>query len=123
MPEQPLTADAFMEGHPLGTAALVWVRHVLSGQVPIRERVGRSQVAFRGRRGYAYLWLPGRYLNHHEDDVVLSLALDHELRSPRVKEVAHPSPGTWMHHVEIRDASALDDELASLLLAAAKRAQ
>jgi hypothetical protein len=45
------------------------------------------------------------------------------VRSPRVKEVAHPSPGTWMHHVEIRDASALDDELASLLLSAARRAQ
>lgn len=123
MADQPLTADAFMDGHPLGTTALAWVRHVLSGHGPFRERVGRSQVAFHGRRGYAFLWLPGRYLSHHEDDVVLSLALDHEVHSPRIKEVAHPSPQTWMHHVEIRDAGALDDELASLLLSAARLAE
>lgn len=123
MADRPLTADAFMAGHPLGTRALAWVRQVLSGHGPYRERVGRSQVAFHGRRGYAYLWLPGQYLSRHEDDVVLSLALDHEVHSPLIKEVAHPSPRTWMHHIEIRDAGVLDDELASLLLSAASLAE
>ena len=29
---------------------------------PVEVRVSRSQVAFRRRRGFAYVWRPGRYV-------------------------------------------------------------
>jgi hypothetical protein len=74
-------------------------------------RVSRSQVSFRRRRGFAYLWRPGAYVKS-EVPVVLSLPLPYEAESPRFKEVAHPSPGIWMHHLELLDGSELDAEAA-----------
>lgn len=112
------TAEEFLAGHPLGLAALAWVRRVLEPAGPVAERVGRSQVAFRRRRGFAYLWLPGQYLAHPHADVVLSIALGREVGSGRFKEVVHPSPRLWMHHLELQSAADLDDEVAAWLLEA-----
>jgi len=73
-------------------------------------RVSKSQVAFRARRGFAFAWHPGDYV---ATDVpfVLSLALPEPLDSHRVKEIAHPSPKTWMHHLELRLVKDVDREL------------
>lgn len=113
----PATAEEFLAGHPTGLTALGWVRDRLAGAA-YTERVGRSQVAFRRRRGFAFLWLPGQYLARPAADVVLSLALDHELASPRWKEVVEPAPGRWMHHLELHAEPDLDDEVAGWLLEA-----
>ena len=78
-------------------------------------RVSKSQVAFRRRRGFAYLWLPGQYLTHPAAEVVLSIPLGRHDGSPRWKEVAHPSPTAWMHHLEVRSPGELDDEVAAWL--------
>ncbi|MEE9096177.1 DUF5655 domain-containing protein [Pseudarthrobacter phenanthrenivorans] len=40
------------------------------------------------------------------------------LDSPRFKQVVHPSPGTWMHHLELTDTSQLDAEVRDRMLAA-----
>ncbi len=50
--------------------------------------------------------------------MVLSLALPSEDRSPRWKEVVHPTRAKWMHHQEVRDVAELDDEVATWLTAA-----
>lgn len=60
----------------------------------------RSQVAFRCRRGFAYVWMPGRYLAHPSTEVVLSVALPRHVPSPRFKEVVHPTAQQWLHHLE-----------------------
>lgn len=116
------TAEAFLAGHPLGLAALAWVRRVVAAEGGCDERVGRSQVAFRRRRGFAFLWLPGQYLTHPGAEVVLSITLGHEVASPRFKEVAHPAAHEWMHHLELRTAADLDDEVAGWLREAWDRA-
>ena len=85
-------------------------------------RTTKSQVAFRRRRGFAYLWLPGRYLAHPGADVVLSVVLGRHDPSPRWKEVVHPAAAHWMHHLEIHDAAEIDDEVAAWLREAADRA-
>jgi hypothetical protein len=85
-------------------------------------RVGRGQVAFRRRRGFAYLWRPGQYVKS-DIPVVLSLALRHRLQSPRFKEVAHPAPTTWMHHLELRSGAELDDEVLGWLAEAYAQAE
>lgn len=72
--------------------------------------VSKSQVAFRARRGFAFAWAPGRYVTS-DVPIVVSFALREELRSPRVKEVAHPAPTTWMHQVELRGPGDVDAEL------------
>ena len=48
-------------------------------------------------------------------EVVLSLALGRLDPSPRWKQVAHPSPRIWMHHLEVRDLADLDDEVRAWL--------
>ena len=74
-------------------------------------RVSKSQVSFRRRRGFAYLWRPGAYVKS-EVPVVLSLPLPYKAESARFKEIAHPSPGIWMHHLELLDSSGLDAQVA-----------
>jgi Domain of unknown function (DUF5655) len=116
----PGAAEHFLASSSLGLAVLMRVREVLAESHPdVTERVGRSQVAFRRRRGFAYLWMPGQYLTDPRADVVLSLALTSRLESPRFTEVVHPAPTTWMHHLELHAAEDVDDEVADWLVHAA----
>ena len=78
-------------------------------------RVTRSQVAYRRRRAFAWTWLPGRWLRSPGAEVVLSVSLRRRDDSARWKEVVNPAPGRWMHHLEIRAAADLDDEVAAWL--------
>jgi hypothetical protein len=100
-------------GSPLGQAAFDRVIELLEPFADVEVRTTRSQVAFRRRRGFAYLWLPGRYLRAPAADVVLSIALGRPDPSSRWKEVVHPSPKQWMHHLELHTVSDLDDEGAT----------
>jgi hypothetical protein len=108
-------------GHPTALAVYGVVRRLLD-DMSVEVRTSRSQVAFRRRRGFAYLWLPGRYLRNPGPDVVLSIVLGRRDDSPRWKEVVRPSPGHWMHHLEVRDPAEIDDEVAAWLREAADRA-
>lgn len=105
----------FFAGRPLGLAAYERVRAIVDGLGDAEVRTTRSQVAFRRRRGFAWLWRPGRYLARPAADVVLSVALARELRSPRFKEIVHPSARVWMHHFEVGSVDDLDDEVESWL--------
>ena len=71
-----------------------------SAPCPATVRTTTSQVAFRNRRGFAYVWNPRRHLKT-EVPAVLSIALPRRVESSRFKEVVHPSPGVWMHHLEL----------------------
>jgi hypothetical protein len=90
--------------------------------VPFTVRTSKSQVTFRRRRGFAYVWMPGRYLKNPTADVVLSIALDRHIPSERFKEVVHPAPSVWMHHLEIHTPDDLDDEVGRWLHHALDRA-
>lgn len=77
--------------------------------------MSRSQVVLRRRRGFAYVWLPGRWLAHPAAEVVLSIALPRHEASPRFKQVAHAAPRVWMHHLEVHAAADVDAEVAGWL--------
>jgi len=109
-------------GHSVALAVLDRVRTVLEAAGPLDVRATKSQVAFRRTRAFAWLWRPGQYLRGEVSPVVLSVALGRHEPSPRFKEVVHPSLRHWMHHLEIRDAGEVDDEVAGWLLEAAGRA-
>jgi hypothetical protein len=113
----------FFAGSPVGQQVFDRVTGVLAGGVvPYEVRVSTSQVALRRTRGFAYLWRPGRYLRHPGADVVLSIVLGRRDDSPRWKEVVHPAPKHWMHHMEVHDPAEIDDEVAGWLREAADRA-
>jgi hypothetical protein len=113
---------AFFAGSPLGLAVHERVLEVLAPFDDLEVRVTRSQVAFRRRRSFAFLWRPGMYLRAPEAEVVLSVALGRHDASPRWKQVVEPSPGQWMHHLEVGSVGELDDEVVAWLLEAAGRA-
>jgi hypothetical protein len=112
----------FFAGHPDAYAVFEKVRSVLDGLGAVEVHTSKSQVAFRRRRGFAYLWLPGRYLARPTAEVVLSIALGRHDPSTRFKEVVHPAPAQWMHHLEVHDVADIDDEVVGWLHEAADRA-
>lgn len=111
-----------MAGHPVGLATLAWVRAAVAELGGADVTASRSQVAVRRQRGFAYLWLPGQYLRRPRVEVVLSVVLGRADDSPRWKEVVHPSPRHWVHHLEVGDAGELDDEVRGWLAEAYLRA-
>jgi hypothetical protein len=117
-PDPIRVAEESLGGHPLAVAALHHVHRLLAALGDVEVRTTTSQVAFRRRRGCAYLWLPGRYLSNPSAEVVLSIVLGHHDPSPRFTEVVHPSPAHWMHHLELHTVADLDDEVAGWLRAA-----
>jgi hypothetical protein len=110
------------DGHPVALAALDRVRSILEALGPVEVRTAKSHVAFRRRRSFAYLWRPGQYLARPTAAVVLSFALGRRDDSLRFKEVVHPSPRHWMHHLEINDVHDIDEEVVAWLREAAERA-
>jgi hypothetical protein len=89
---------------------------------PLEVRVSKSQVAFHRPRGFAWVWRPGQYLRNPGAPAVLSIALGRRDPSPRWKEVVHPSRRHWIHHLEVSDVDAIDDEVVGWLREAAERA-
>lgn len=108
------TPEEVFRGSPLGLELLRQVERMLAGYAPSTIRATKSQVAFKGRRGFAYMWWPARYIKS-EVPAVLSIALPRRIESGRFKEVVSPAPGVWMHHLELHSMADLDDEVAGWL--------
>jgi hypothetical protein len=121
-PDESSEAAAFFAGSPLGLAVFDRVRSILLAAGPVGMRTSKSQVAFRRARGFAWLWRPGRYLRRTDVEVVLSIALGRLDPSPRFKQVAHPTPAHWIHHLEVRALDDVDGEVEGWLREAAERA-
>ncbi|WP_131104410.1 DUF5655 domain-containing protein [Ornithinimicrobium sufpigmenti] len=114
MHDDAVTPDELFAGFP---ETLVIYRSVQDAVATIGDatiRVSKSQIAFRRRRGFAYVWRPGQYINS-EVPAVLSIALPHESPSDRFKEVVHPSANIWMHHLELHEATEVDHQVAAWL--------
>jgi hypothetical protein len=114
MTHDAASPEELFAGSPTGLAIHDRVAEVLAGFGDVESRTSRSQVAFRHGRGFAYVWRPGQYVRS-EVPAVLSIALPREVASERVKEVVHPSPHVWMHHLELDDVSQVDDEVRAWL--------
>lgn len=114
MTADPMTPREFFADSPAGWALFERVAAVIDTLPVVQVRVSKSQISFRGRRGFAYVWRPGRYVRSGVP-AVLSIALDRQLDSPRFKQVVHPSPQVWMHHLELRHTAEVDSEVADWL--------
>jgi hypothetical protein len=106
--------ETFFEGCPDGLQLYRAVEDVVAQLGASGVRVTKSQIAFRRRRGFAYVWRPGQYVTS-DVPVVLSIPLPQAVRSDRIKSIAHPSKRVWMHHIELRDPSQIDDEVRGWL--------
>lgn len=108
------TPEEFFAGNLLGTEVFERVSSALAELGEFEIRVTKSQIAFRRRRGFAFLWDPGQYLDT-QVRVVLSLALGNRHDSTRFKEVVHPSMHVWMHHLEVGSVEEVDGEVVGWL--------
>ena len=108
------TPEGYFAGHPEGLALFRAVEDMVATIGEASVRVTKSQIAFRRRKGFAYVWRPGQYLKSLVP-AVLSIVLPREVASDRFKSVAHPSTEVWMHHVELRSAGEIDDEVRDWL--------
>jgi hypothetical protein len=116
-----LTPEGHFAGYPDGLALYRAVEDAVAAIGEAEVRVTRSQIAFRRRKGFAYVWRPGQYVKN-EIPAVLSIALPRQVASDRFKEVAHPSVKVWMHHLELSDPAQLDDEVRAWLTEAYENA-
>jgi hypothetical protein len=98
------------------------VRAALTAYDDVTVAVSKSQVAFRRRRGFAWLWRPQQYLGDRAAEVVLAVALGRHDDSPRWKQVVQPGPRHWVHHLEITTADDVDHEVLAWLHEACDRA-
>lgn len=114
--------EDILDGHEIANSAYETAREKLNEFGPFETWTSKSQIAFRRRRGFAYLWLPDQYLRGPHADVVLSVALYRYDPSPRFKEVVQPSPGRWMHHLEPSGPEEIDAEDVGWLREAASHA-
>ena len=91
------------------------VRVAVEAAGPVEWRVTKSQIACRARRPFAWLWRPGRWLRGDVAPLVLSVGLPRHDASPRWKQVVEPTPGRWMHHLELRTVGEIDAQVAAWL--------
>jgi hypothetical protein len=109
------SVDEFFSAHATSRPIFDRVHDLIREIGPVAVRVTKSQVAFRRRRGFAWAWIPARYLRGERPPLVLSIALRRRDRSPRWKEVVHPTPRLFMHHLELRSAADVDAQVREWL--------
>jgi len=110
-----VTVDEFFAGHDDSRRIFEAVAEAVAQAGPADVRATKSQVAFRRRTGFAFVWMPEMYLRKGDVPLVLTVGLRRLDDSPRWKQVVEPAAGHFTHHLEIRHASEVDGEVAEWL--------
>lgn len=85
---------------------------ILSAFPNTKIKVGKTQVSFSGRYGFAYISPPLRRSKRWPDVcVILTFGLGCRKEHPRIIEAVEPYPNRWTHHVVIAGLSDIDDEV------------
>jgi hypothetical protein len=113
--EGDVTLEEYFAGHDESRLIFEAVRQAVDALGPAEMRVTRSQVAFRRRTGFAFAWMPGTYLGKGDVPLVLTVGLRRRDGSPRWKQIVEPARGRFAHHLELRSAAEVDDEVAGWL--------
>ena len=109
------TLDEFFAGEDESRQIFEALHRALEVLGPVELRIGKSQVSFRRRKAFAWVWMPGRYLRGRTAPLVLTLSFPARDVSPRWKEIVEPKPGRFTHHLELYSVADIDDEVRSWL--------
>jgi hypothetical protein len=110
-----VTMDEFFAGHDESRQIFDAVRGAMEALGPVEMRISKSQISFRRRISFAWVWIPGRYLRGTYAPLVLTLSLRSRSNSPRWKEIVEPYPGRFTHHLELYSADNIDAEVREWL--------
>jgi hypothetical protein len=105
-----LTIDDFFRGKEQSRRLFdaVWREVDRLGDVTVR--VSKSQVAFRRRKNFAVVWIPGQYLtNRPTAALVLTLSFPTPDPSPRWKKITEVGPRRFTHHLELYRRGDIDE--------------
>ena len=75
----------------------------------------KSQIAFRRRKAFAWVWIPGKYLRGRTAPLVLTFVFRSRNASPRWKEIVEPAAGRFTHHLELYRTEDIDEEVLGWL--------
>lgn len=103
--------EDFFTGYESARPLYEAVRRIIDGHEAVEQHISKSQIVFRRRIGFAWVWIPGRYLREPVAPLVLSVALRRRDSSQRWKEIVEPKPGRFMHHLELRSVVDVDAEV------------
>ncbi len=111
-----MTLDEFFADRDEARQLFDVVRAEIQSLGPVEIRVTGSQIAFATRHNVAVVWTPDRYLDPKRSaPLVLTLSLARRDSSPRWKEIVPVSNGRYTHHLELRSADEIDDEVRGWL--------
>lgn len=111
--------DGFFEGRETSRRLFEAVALEVACLDGVTVRVSKSQVAFRRRRNFALVWIPGQYLKGRgAAPLVLTLSFPQRDPSPRWKEITEIGPGRFTHHLELYGEADIDAEVCRWLQAA-----
>lgn len=109
-----MNLDELFSGRDEARALFEAVRAEVERLGEVETRVSKSQVAFRHDHNVAVVWTPDRY-RKGTAPLVLTVSLRRRDPSPRWKEVVPVSGGRYTHHLELRSANEIDDEVQGWL--------
>lgn len=110
-----MTPETFFAGRPESWQLFAAVRNAIAAIGPADLRVSKSQVAFRRRRSFALVWIPGQYLLREAAPLVLTIGLRRRDESPRWKQIVEPYQGRFTHHLELFTTGDVDAEVSAWL--------
>ena len=109
------TLDEFFEGLQESQYLFETVLKEINALGAAEMRVRKSQIAFRRKRAFAWVWVPGKYLRGKTAPLVLTLSFRSRNPSPRWKEIVEPYPGRFTHHLELYSTQDIDAEVRGWL--------
>jgi hypothetical protein len=110
-----MTPDEFFAGKQASRLLFERVERAVGRLGKASIHASKSQVAFRWRRNFAWVWVPGMYLRGKTAPLVLTVALPARDGSSRWKEVVEPAPGRFIHHLELYEPGDIDEEAEAWL--------
>ena len=115
--------DAFFRGRGDSRRLLEAVAREVDRLGGATVRVSRSQIAFRRKRNFALVWVPGKWLTDRPTaPLVLTVSFPKRDPSRRWKEINEVAPKRLTHHLELFRESDVDEEVGRWLQAAWERA-
>jgi hypothetical protein len=110
-----MTLDEYFDGKEESRRLFDALRERIESLGTVEMVVQKSQIAFRRKKGFAYVWIPGKYLRGRVAPLVLTIGFRHRDISPRWKEVVEAAPGRFTHHMEIHSPNDIDNQVCGWL--------
>jgi hypothetical protein len=100
--------EQYFDGAPEARALFDLAREKIESVGESTMRATKSQVAFRRRLAFAWLWMPGRYATGKHPPLELTVGLLREDTTTLWKQVVETKPGHFMHHLDLETGDEID---------------